>query len=157
MSLFPPRVADVRRRPLFGCCSSRFLPQGFASGTDPNATRHSDVESPGRLEWVPYATWSHSYLGKKCTSKLGNAQQDEIIEGADMFIHIADDAVSFRMQPTDVHSRGLVPDDQSQPTSDRLAGKKSCIGTLSDFGSILTNSRCSLHAIWAALKRPGLA
>ena len=88
MSLFPPRVADVRRRPLFGCCSSRFLPQGFASGTDPNATRHSDVESPGRLEWAPYATWSHSYLDKKnVLVSSGKLNPDKITEGADISTH----------------------------------------------------------------------
>ena len=48
-------------------------------------------------------------------------KQDQTIEGADISTHTTDDAVSFRLRPTDAHSRRLVPDDQSQPASEGLA------------------------------------
>ena len=52
-------------------------------------------------------------------------EQDEIIDGIDNSTYTTDDAVSFRVQPTDAHSRRLVPDDRSQPASGSLARKRS--------------------------------
>ena len=50
------------------------LTRGFASGTEPNPIRHPGAGSPG-CEWAPYASWPHqSYLGKKGSSTLGQAQ-----------------------------------------------------------------------------------
>ena len=48
-------------------------------------------------------------------------EQDEIIDGIDNSTYTTDDAVSFRVQPTDAHSRRLVPGDQSQRASAGLA------------------------------------
>ena len=50
------------------------LTAGFASGTNPSLNRHPGAGCPGRCECAPCATWSQSHLGKKCTSKLGQAQ-----------------------------------------------------------------------------------
>ena len=50
--------------------------------------------------------------------------KQDIIEGADISTHTTNDAVSFRVQPTDAQSRRLVPDDQSQPASEGLARKR---------------------------------
>ena len=47
---------------------------GFTSGTNPNLTRHPYTGAPGRCEWALYARWSQSRAGKKCTSKLEQAQ-----------------------------------------------------------------------------------
>ena len=40
----------------------------------PNPTRHPGAGSPGRCEWALCAAWSQSYLGKKCSGKLGQGQ-----------------------------------------------------------------------------------
>ena len=51
-------------------------------------------------------------------------KQHKIIEGVDISTHTTDGSVSFRVLPTDVHKRRLVPDDQSQPASEGLDGKR---------------------------------
>ena len=51
-------------------------------------------------------------------------KQDKIIDGADNPPHTTHDAVSFRVQPTDAHSRRLVPDDRSRPACESMARKR---------------------------------
>ena len=80
---------------------STMITAGFASGTNPNPSRHPGAGSPGRSEWAPYSTWSQSYLGKKKKKNvrvsLDKLEQDKIIEGADISPYTIDNAVSFRV------------------------------------------------------------
>ena len=50
------------------------LTAGFASGTNPDPTRHPGVGSPRRYESAPYATCFQSHPLLKSPSKLGQAQ-----------------------------------------------------------------------------------
>ena len=50
------------------------LTTGLASGTNPSPTRRRGAWSLVWCEWVLSATWSQSYLDKRCTRSIGQAQ-----------------------------------------------------------------------------------
>ena len=97
---------------------------GFAASSNPNPTRHPGAGSPGRCEWTPYCMVSIAPRQKEVRVSSDKLKQDKIIEGADISTYTTDDAVSFRLQPTDARSRRLVPDDQSEPASEGLVRKR---------------------------------
>ena len=45
--------------------------------------------------------------------RVSSDKQEKIVKGTYISTHTTDDTVSFRVQPTDAHSRRLVPDDKT--------------------------------------------
>ena len=102
---------------------SRFLPR-----VSPRAPTVTQLDTPMLrvLSVVSELRMLHGLnrtSGKNVRVSLDKLKHDKIIEWADISKHTTDDAVSFRVQPTDAHSRRLVPRDQSQPASESLARK----------------------------------
>ena len=58
---------------------------------------------------------------KNVRESSGELPQDQRLERADTSTHTTESAISFRTWPADAHSRRLVRDDQSQPSSECLA------------------------------------
>lgn len=95
--------------------------RGYSLGyySNPNLTGHPHAGSPGPCEWAPHARWSQmvprQFLYQK--ARTSSTRIYTGIEGPDVSTHTTDDSVSFRVHPALAHSRRLVSDDQSRPTT----------------------------------------
>ena len=120
MTTFSRSVSSTKPRRSWGC-RSRFLPW-----VSPRALTLTQLDTLalGVLGGVSGLRVLHGLNRTPAKNVLVNSDklvQDKIIEGTDISAQTVDDAVSFRVQPTDAHSRRLVLDDQSQPASEGLA------------------------------------
>ena len=102
---------------------SRFLPRASSRALP---ITQLDIVAPGVLGGVSGFRMLHGLYRASATDvrvRSDKLKHGKIIEGANNSTHTADNAVSFRVQRTDAHSRRLVPDGQSQPGSQGLGRK----------------------------------
>ena len=100
----------------------------------------------GSVRWmVPIGPQQKMYEKTRISSNRTKASKGQLST------HTTDNAVSFRVLPTDAHSRRSGPDNQSQPASGLLAPQQTLAVTSAQFWRTQVSV---LHVILADLKLP---
>ena len=102
---------------------SRFLPRASSRALP---ITQLDIVAPGVLGGVSGFRMLHGLYRASATDvrvRSDKLKHGKIIERANNSTHTADNAVSFRVQRTDAHSRRLVPDGKASPVPRAWVGK----------------------------------